>query len=98
MHAPTAVLSAAAIADACLPLLRAAEKPVLTCWLGGSSVIEARRAMTDAHIASYRTPERGVAAWLQRVSYARNQESLLQLPSELPGGLHADVGAARQMI
>ena len=79
MHAPTAIVAAGEIAAACLPLIRDSAKTVLTCWLGGAAVAKARQASAAAGIASYRTPERAAAAWLQLVSYARNQDALQQL-------------------
>jgi acetyltransferase len=81
MHAPTAIVPAADIARRCLPLMQAAAKPVLACWLGGGAVTPARQACAQAGVASYSTPERAVAAWLQRAEYARNQQALVQLPS-----------------
>jgi len=82
MHAPTAIVPAGEIAAACLPLIKEAAKPVLTCWLGGAAVASARKVCGEAGVASYVTPERAVAGWLQRVTYGRNQEALLQLPAE----------------
>jgi acetyltransferase len=80
MHAPTAIVPAGEIASACLPLMLELPKPVLTCWLGGSAVASARAACSQAGIASYNTPERAVAAWMQLVNYARNQAALQQIP------------------
>ncbi len=79
IHAPTAIVPADQIAAACLPLIQACAKPVLTCWLGGAAVAAARRASAGAGIASYNTPERAAAAWLQLATYARNQQALQQL-------------------
>ncbi|HEX7436525.1 MAG TPA: bifunctional acetate--CoA ligase family protein/GNAT family N-acetyltransferase, partial [Caldimonas sp.] len=98
MHAPTAVVPAADIAAACLPLLRASEKPVLTCWLGGDAVAAASAACEDARVATFETPERAVAGFLQLLNYRRNQEALLQTPpSRLPGP-PADSAAARAIV
>ena len=80
MHAPTAVVPAADIAAACLPLLRQSSKPVLACWLGGAAVATARSSCAEAGIACYDTPERAVAGWQQLVGYADNQRALQQLP------------------
>ncbi|NKE65687.1 bifunctional acetate--CoA ligase family protein/GNAT family N-acetyltransferase [Ramlibacter sp. RBP-2] len=98
MHAPTAIVPAAEIAAACLPLVRAAAKPVLACWLGGQVVAGARQAFSGAGIATYGTPERAVAAWLQRASYARNQEALLQLPAAMLGEFRPDAAAADAVL
>ena len=81
IHAPTAIVPAGDIAAACLPLIQASAKPVLTCWLGGVMVAAARHATAEAGIASYSTPERGAAAWLQLVTHARHQQALQQLPA-----------------
>jgi acetyltransferase len=98
MHAPTAIVPAAEIAAACVPLLRAAGKPVLSCWLGGTTVRPAREAFAQAQLSAYTTPEHAVAGWLQLVQYHRNQQALLQLPpSQLPE-LHVDQAAARLLL
>ncbi len=98
MHAPTAIVPAADIARACLPLIRAAGKPVLACWLGGASVAAARLACTEAGVASYSTPERAVAGWLQRAEYTRNQQALLQLPAASLEDFKPDTAAAQALL
>jgi len=80
VHAPTALVPAADIAAACLPLVEHALKPVLACWLGGPTVAAARASWSAAGIACFNTPERAVAAWLQLVMHARNQLALQQIP------------------
>jgi acetyltransferase len=98
MHAPTAIVPAGDIARACLPLIQQAAKPVLACWLGGATVAAARIACSEAGVANYSTPERAVAAWLQRVEYARNQEALLQLPSAQLEDFKPDVAMAQSLL
>lgn len=98
MHAPTAIVPAAEIAAACLPLVQAAAKPVLACWLGGDGVAAGRRSFSEAGIATYTTPERAVAGWLQRMNYARNQEALLQLPSQAMEDFRPDLEAAQSVL
>ncbi len=84
MHAPSAIVPSAQIAEACVPLLAQAGKPVLTAWLGGSTVEAARQSFTGAGLSWYPTPERAVAAWQQLVQYHRGQQALLQLPDAQP--------------
>ncbi|HWI81112.1 bifunctional acetate--CoA ligase family protein/GNAT family N-acetyltransferase [Ramlibacter sp.] len=98
MHSPTAIVPAGEIAAACLPIVQQATKPVLACWLGGDAVASARRAFSGAGIATYNTPERAVAGWLQRASYARNQEALLQLPADTLEDFRPDVAAAEAIL
>ncbi|MBC5783469.1 bifunctional acetate--CoA ligase family protein/GNAT family N-acetyltransferase [Ramlibacter sp. USB13] len=98
MHAPTAIVPAARIAEACVPLLRDAPRPVLSSWLGGSSVEEARAAFSAAGLASYTTPERAVDGWLQLVQYHRHQAALLQLPDAQARLPAVDARAAREVV
>ncbi|MFC5499417.1 bifunctional acetate--CoA ligase family protein/GNAT family N-acetyltransferase [Caenimonas terrae] len=84
MHAPTAIVPAADIAAAVLPLMRKAAKPVLSCWLGGKSVTAARSSFAYEGLPWYSTPERGAQAWLQLAAYYRNQAALQQLPGIEP--------------
>lgn len=84
MHAPTAIVSPDAIAEACLPVLKGGGKPVLSCWLGGPMVQAAQRVFGDAGLPCYASPERAVDAWMQLVQYHRHQAALLELPSAQP--------------
>jgi len=97
-HAPTAVVPAADIAAACLPLLDKAHKPVLGCWLGGPSVAAARAKWSAAGLPSFDTPERAVAAWLQLVGHARNQAALQQTPAAVLPHFTPDSARAQSRI
>jgi acetyltransferase len=98
MHAPTAIVPAEQIAQACAPLLREAGKPVLSSWLGGARVQAAREAFAAAGLATYSTPEHAVAGWLQLVQYHHHQHALLQLPDAQAPELHVDAAAAREVL
>lgn len=98
MHAPTAIVPAAGIAAACGPLLKDASKPVLSCWLGGASVQEARTAFRQSGLPTHDTPEQAVAGWLQLVQYHRNQAALLELPEAQPPELAIDRAAAGAIV
>jgi acetyltransferase len=98
IHAPTAIVPADRIAATCLPLIQAAAKPVLTCWLGGAAVALARRDSASAGIASYNTPERAAAAWLQLATYARNQQALQQLPASVLEDFTPDRQLAQSLL
>ena len=98
MHAPTAVVPADAIAQACLPLMTDSAKPVLACWLGGGAVAHARLSSAQANVPSYSTPEQTVAAWMQMVDFARNQAALQQLPITSAEESTAHTAQARQLL
>jgi acetyltransferase len=80
MHAPTAMVAAVEIAQACRPVLERIGKPVLGCWLGGPAVEAARETWAASGIPCFRTPEHTVSAWLQMATHARNQLALQQIP------------------
>ena len=84
LHAPTAMVPSRLIAQAVAPQMRAAAKNVLSCWLGGSGVAEARKLFSDAGLATYDTPEKAVNGFLQIVQYRRNQDLLMEVPASLP--------------
>ena len=98
IHAPSAIVSADAIAEACVPVVQAAKRPVLSCWLGADSVRDAWRRFAQAGIASYHTPEEAVRAFLHSVTYRRNQEQLLQAPPSSGDEPAPDRGRARGLL
>ena len=98
MHAPTALVDAGEIAQACLPLLQADDKPVLACWLGGPSVERARRSFAEGRVACHGTPEQAIDAWMQLADYHRHQQLLLELPDADPARLDVDRDAAAAVL
>lgn len=98
IHAPTAIVPSAQIAEACAPIVRGLGKPVLSCWLGQDAVREARRIFHDAGIADYATPEEAVRAFLQLVTYRRNQDQLLETPTAALEGEPPETDHAARIV
>jgi acetyltransferase len=98
LHAPTALVPAADIAAACLPVLEQTQKPVMTCWLGGPAVALPRASYSAAGVPSYNTPERAVAAWLQLVTHARNRKALQEIPTARLSDFTPDVAGAETLL
>jgi acetyltransferase len=98
IHAPTAIVDADTIAAACVPVIQAARRPVLSCWLGVAAVEDAWRRFTQAGIASYHTPEEAVRAFVHTVTYRRNQEQLMEAPPSQDGDTPPDRDTARAVI
>ena len=98
IHAPTAIVPSDAIAAACVPVAQAAQRNVLSCWLGADAVAKARRIFVEAGLPSYDTPEDAVYAFLKMEEFRRNQESLMQTPSSAPADFRADVDAVRTIV
>ena len=98
IHAPTAIVPAEQIAEACIPVAKQAARPVLSCWLGAAAVEGAWRRFAQAGIASYHTPEEAVRAFVHSVNYRRNQEQLLQAPPSGGDEAAPDRGRARGVL
>ncbi len=96
MHAPTAIVPAVDIARACAPVV--GERAVLSCWLGGDGLAEARSVFTRAGIPTYWTPEDAVEGFLQLVRYRRSQQALMETPPSIPSQFAPDRERARRVV
>jgi acetyltransferase len=98
IHAPTAIVSSTAIADALAPIARRTARLVLSSWLGGGAVEAARRRFSVDGLPTYDTPEDAVKAFMQTVDYRRNQAMLAETPQSIQGDLNLDAGPASDVI
>ena len=73
-------------------------KPLVACWMGDATVQEARRALADALIPSFRTPEAAVGAFGNIASFYQNQQLLQQTPPPLSHLAAPDVEGGRLLI
>ncbi|MFG6458154.1 GNAT family N-acetyltransferase [Roseateles sp. BYS96W] len=73
-------------------------KPLLGCWMGDSSVPQARRVLNEAALANFRTPEAAVGAFGNIAAFYANQQLLLQTPPPLSSLAQPDIEAARLLI
>ncbi len=84
MHAPTALTSSMAAAQAVVRTVREYGGNILTCWFGGEAVADSRKLFAKAGIPTYESPSMAVRAFLHIVHYRRNQELLMQTPRSAP--------------
>jgi acetyltransferase len=98
IYAPTAIVDSAEIARAVLPVIREAHHTVLTCWMGGAAVAEARRICADGGVPAFETPGAAVAAHLQMTTFRQNQQTLMETPASVPEEFTANATAARVII
>jgi len=98
IQSPTATVASRDVAEAIAPLVRGASKTLLSCWLGGGAVSEARAIASGARLPAYRTPEDAVAGFLQLVHYRRNQNLLMEVPPSMAGSVAPDRAAARALV
>lgn len=103
IHAPTAIVPSTDIARAMLPAIQPPGKrplSLISAWVGGPAVAEARQLFIDAGIACYELPEQAVAAIGVLQRYARNQAELSEAPpaSQLHNGSTPDAARVRKLV
>lgn len=87
-----------AIARALAGLRQRMAKPLLACWMGDSTVGEARAILNEAAIPSFRTPEAAVGAFGNIAAFHRNQQLLQQTPPPLTTLAQPDIEGARLVV
>jgi acetyltransferase len=98
IHAPTAIVASEDIAHACVPVIKAGSKTVLTVWLGEDAVASSRALFARNGIPTYASPEQAVHALLHLVEYRTAQELLMQTPPSSEAEAHPDFDTARGII
>jgi acetyltransferase len=96
---PQAMTRPTEVAQAVIDAASQHDKPVMTSWMGGAQVAEARRLFNAAHLPNYTTVENAIDAFSYLARYNRNQRMLLQTPGRLTTGQRPpDVDGARLII
>lgn len=98
LHAPTASVSSTRAAEAVIQAQKETRGAVLTSWMGGSRVAEARHLFANAMIPTYDTPNQAVDAFVHMLLYRRNQEMLMETPVSIPAEFTPSTSAARLMV
>jgi acetyltransferase len=93
---PQAMTDPTASAAAVIEAARRSSKPVLSAWMGGANVREGVARLHAAGVPAYSTPEHAVRAFMRLVEYARNRETLLETPRDVPVNFTLDAGALRE--
>ncbi len=83
---PQAMTLPTEVAEAVIKSANKSEKPIMTSWMGGEQVEEARRRFNNAHVPNFRTLENAVDAFSYLARYNKNQRLLLQTPAGLTSG------------
>ncbi|MGD8540868.1 MAG: bifunctional acetate--CoA ligase family protein/GNAT family N-acetyltransferase [Desulfobacteraceae bacterium] len=103
LNCPTAVASGIEAAQAVIATvkqneLKAADRGLLTSWLGEAAAEGARQAFGECRIPTYRTPEEAVRAFMQMVRYRRGQAMLMETPPNVPEEFEPDTPAAGAVL
>lgn len=86
LHAPSALVAGEVYAQEIIRVFNnyQGRKPnLLVNWMGEDAAHEARLKFAEAGIASFRTPEGVVGAFMHMVQYRRNQKLLSETPESL---------------
>ena len=96
---PQAMTRPTEVAQAVIEAAARSDKPVMTSWMGGAQIAEARKLFNAARLPNYTTLENAIDAFSYLARYNRNQRMLLQTPGRLSTGKKApDVDGARLII
>ncbi|HSN17086.1 MAG TPA: GNAT family N-acetyltransferase [Gammaproteobacteria bacterium] len=98
LYCPTGVSDPDDAASAVADMAKSGRKPLLTSWVGGEAVMDARRRLLACNIPSFDTPEAAVRAFMFLATYRRNQALLMETPPSLPVDFRPDVAAARKIL
>ncbi|NQU69036.1 MAG: bifunctional acetate--CoA ligase family protein/GNAT family N-acetyltransferase, partial [Rhodospirillales bacterium] len=98
MHAPTGTASSTDAAQAVIDSASKTKTYILTSWVGGESVAQARNMFADTGIPTYATPDQAVNGFLHMVNYRRNQELLMETPLAAPTEFRPDVDKVRALV
>jgi acetyltransferase len=80
---PQYVVGPEELAAAVVRITGTTSKPVITAWMGGKTVEEARKILLQNTIPTYDTPEDAVKTYLYMYQHKRNLELLYETPAEL---------------
>ena len=84
IYTPQGAAKAEELADAIIDIVKERIKPVLTVWMGGEEIQEARKIFYRNDVPTYDTPEKAVKTYMYMYKYKRNLELLYETPEELP--------------
>ena len=96
--APQALTDPLSVAESLAAAMKARRYPVFACWMGGKSIVKAVEILNEAGIPTYDAPERAVRAFLYMVEYARNLDTLLEVPPKMSRHLVFDQEKARKLL
>ncbi len=97
MYAPSLTEDSLQIADAVVQAAKGTRLNIFTCWLGQSTVMDARDEFYRAGLPSFFSPEKAVTAFMQHVRHQRVQRLLTETPESFTDHF-GDRGGVRQRV
>ncbi len=83
---PQAMTDPNEVAEVVIQTAAKSQKPIMTSWMGGNQIEQARVLFKNAHVPNFRTLENAVDAFSYLARYNKNQRLLLQTPAKLTRG------------
>ncbi|MFE8072039.1 bifunctional acetate--CoA ligase family protein/GNAT family N-acetyltransferase [Marinobacteraceae bacterium S3BR75-40.1] len=97
MYAPTLTEDSLQIADAVVRATKETRLNVFTCWLGQSTVLDAREEFYRAGIPTFFSPEKAIKALMHHVNHQRIQNLLRETPESFTE-MRVDRSNARKIV
>ncbi|MCK9380941.1 MAG: GNAT family N-acetyltransferase [Sulfuritalea sp.] len=99
VYSPSPFAPSADVARAiCEVAQKHTERNVFTCWVGGSTMLEAQQIAAANGVLSHESPEKAIAIFLGIVDYERNRELLAQMPPSVAEDFTPDIDVARGAV
>jgi acetyltransferase len=95
---PQAMTDPNEVAEAVISSAARSDKPIMTSWMGGNQIENARALFKNAHVPNFRTLENAVDAFSYLARYNKNQRLLLQTPARLTRGQELPDKEGAQLI
>ncbi len=80
LFAPSLLQDSLQVADAVIDFCKTTHLNIFTCWLGHSTVQDARDAFFEQGIPNYSTPDKAVKALMHMINHRRSQQVLRETP------------------
>ena len=74
------------------------DKPILSSFMGGDSVVKGRDILEKGGIPSFPYPERAVKSFIYLYDYSRNIKDLYETPGSIPHAFNPNLDSSREII
>ena len=98
IYVPMSIAGSEDVARAVVDSTKKSWKPIITAWMGGRQVRNAREMLVQNNIPTYETPEEAVRTYANMFRYKRNLGLLYETPSELPEHKALQKGPLKELI
>jgi acetyltransferase len=98
MLSPQAMTDGMACAESVITLAEQSDKPVMTCWMGGTLLAEAKQLFATRHIPGFNSPESCIEGFAFLAAHYHNQQMLMQVPDSIPAQREPELDEPRRIL